>query len=453
MAGITTAIQGNIFSRTNILISLVTFTYLRYLILTPLSLNLYARFFHLMPFIFLSVLTFKNYKSQTLNLKRKPVAIFTFIVFLYALTVILAQTLFFGFPLFSKVIPDFASTHISLFLIPLLIINFTSRQLSYVLDKLTLITCIVGTAYFFVFYFVIYHIGVPTYELLTMFMGKEASALYGDTYTLMKNNVRQIGHLLIHDRSGAGLCASLSYQFYLFSENIKNGNKPSKVFFFLIFITFTGVIFSTSLTSTLASWFVLSLICFIQFKNKIYAFLLSVISIIYGVGVSRLFKGIWDRVHIVFFKSSSYYRKAFMPGSFGCTPEYIIWRPNTPDAIANIGKPCYFNEIFALFPIVKFGIVPMLPWFIIFMSPALKVFKFWKLRSEQIASLALVISFWICGLHFSGAEFWGNNILFFISWVLLFAHDEETTDSREKRPFYWKMIRSKSNSRPKSAPL
>lgn len=401
---------------------IISFTFLRYILLFPFGLNLYARFSHLFAFLFLILISthqfkekFKN-RSKQFNISMTIAALGAMITFL--------QTLFANYPFYLEVIPNFASTHLALSFIPLILFNLKLNEVLKLLKNLTLVICIVGPLYFYVFYFVIYVLGVPAYKILESLFGENASVLYGNNYILHKENIRQIGFLLIHDRSGAGLAAAFYFQLYFFLEKLKNPLKKIKfIHVFLFFYCAIGIVFSTSLTVTLTSSIVFFILTFYFFKFSIKTFLINVAFNLITITISILNKGVWQRVEIIQ-KSHEFYKSAFIPGGSGCQLKYLVWRPFTNEAIANLSTPCHFNEIFALWPIVKYGIIPTLPWFLIFVSPLSKIFYIRNLLPHQKAALSLIVTFWICGSHFSGAEFWGNNYLFFLGWIILFFNNQ-----------------------------
>lgn len=397
------------------------FTGVRYLILTPLNLNIYARFTHLLAFLFLFLLTAINYSQKNLieNKLTKKVAIVCFFAWLLPLV----NFLFFNYSLFLDIIPNFSSTHFSLIFIPLLLLNYNQEEIKKLLHIFTLFVCIVGPAYFFIFYFVIYHLDYPAAELLQNFMGINAANLYGESYQLNTDNIRQIGYLMLHDRSGAGLTASFYYQFYFLMKNLKEKKISAlKATLFSVYCIL-GIIYSTSLTVVVASFVIFFLVTFYHFGiNWVFLFA-NIINISISLFIAFFNKGIWGRVANVY-RVKEFYVQSFLPGPSGCIPKYLVWRPHSKDAITNLGAPCFFNEIFAFWPIVKYGLIPMIPWYIIFLSPLKYTFHLKKLNDTQLASLFLIWSFWICGLHFSGAEFWGNNFTFFLAWILIFTYKD-----------------------------
>lgn len=404
-----------------ITIVLIQLIFVRYLILTPLNLNLYARYIHLLVFVFLAYLSIVNLFSEKYHATKLflwSLAISLFAILMTSLQHYIAKYLF-----STDVLPNFASTHIAISFIPMILFNFDREEIKHIINRLTMTICIIGPLYFFVFYYLIYRLNYPAADLLTMLLGKDAASLYGQNYVLNTDNIRQIGFLMIHDRSGAGLTAAFYYQFYFLTEKIHIKRYASILEIFFVFFCILGIIYSTSLTVIIASLVMFALITTHRFGFSIKNILMNLLIIFISLLITFINKGVWDRVKIVH-KAQDYYIKSFFPGSTGCQAKYLIWRFNTPEAISNIGTPCVFNEVFSLWPIVKYGFLPMLPWFIIFLSPLASFFKFKSLDNFQKASLCLIISFWICGLHFSGAEFWGNNLIFFLAWIILFSKTE-----------------------------
>lgn len=105
---------------------------------------------------------------------------------------------------------------------------------------------------------------------------------------------------------------------------------------------------------------------------------------------------------------------SILPSFYGCNIQSLIFNTGV------LYKGCSSNEVHSLFYIFSYGFLPTLGWYCIWLFSLYASFSKVRIGRRVRELLNFNLAFILAGVHYSGAESWGVNIIFMIIYYLAF---------------------------------
>ncbi len=357
-----------------------------------------------------------NFKPQKLKKRINQFLLALFILFLaYCLMITFLSTEDHD-KVFTFLMKNTLSTVATTAFIFYLITDFSSKQITWAFDLLT-------------------RIALPIYSLIFIcnnYFIRFSRTMYRPddiVYNVFKNpaavtNQRTVGALINLENSTTALVMLFSYfaYRYIFSK-IKSDAKVEKINFFILLLGVWGVLTTTSVSSIITCTAILfaMIIQFLKYKlcntkdsiAKIIVIIFLSINFIIFISI-RYSYDLIDRF-VTYFQDPKLLLSRIY---FENTDNWLDFFINTQAAQAK-NNGFGINEIHISKSFSNIGILPSLPWYLVFFSVLYFTFYFRKYSINEKSTYYMMLAGFLSSLHYAGIVAWPNNIVYCFCFVIL----------------------------------
>lgn len=383
--------------------------FLRFTLLFPFRQCMYSRFLNPLPLLLLGLFLLHHFWQKGLPQWNRFKIILLGVNLFVVLTVFIQMAT--GISLWYVLIPRLSSIlYVFFFPLALVLMNFKTQDCLQLIRKLSFVVIWVGGMIALVSSILIYGLGVSPYAIMQWGFPQDLAALYGSSYKF-DGHIRMLGLLFNLEHSEIAVAATTVF---LLAQELASQKRSKKfVCATIIFGALTFPLYSSITACLVGAGSIMLTIFFLAPKKwKLYASLIMPFFILFFFYLNP---DVWGKLeHYV--KRWFLFVPQFVPNIRGCFTTNFLWAPFR-DAGYNLH--CSFKEIHSLSYIPEFGLIPVLPWFVLLFSPLAFLWRWKKIPRAHLPALFMMICYLGGAIHYSGVENWGNNYLFILAALVL----------------------------------